>query len=73
MKRDMPIDMITIDLPIEFEDLVRYTRALRFQDKPDYGFMKRMLDSVFYRANFIDLEFDWKLMKVRVRGNILET
>jgi hypothetical protein len=30
MKRDMPIDMIAHDMPIEFEDMIRYARALRY-------------------------------------------
>lgn len=30
MKRDMPIYQIGEDLPIEFEDLIRYARALKF-------------------------------------------
>ena len=41
---------ITLGLPIEFEDLLFYTRSLKFVDKPDYGFIKKMFDAVIFRA-----------------------
>jgi hypothetical protein len=64
MKRDMKIEDIAKDLPIEFEDLIRYARFLNFADRPDYGYLRKMMDAVFYRANFIDLEYDWKMLHV---------
>jgi hypothetical protein len=30
LKRDMPVSEIAKDLPIEFEDLLLYSRALKF-------------------------------------------
>lgn len=54
MKRDLPYRYVSQELPIEFEDLLRYCRALKFTDRPDYSYLKKMFDSVFYRANFID-------------------
>lgn len=46
----MPLREIASDLPIEFEDLLRYTRALKFTEKPDYGYLKKMMDSVLFRV-----------------------
>ena len=55
MKRDMPFQQVASDLPMEFVDMLKYCRALKFEDRPDYSYLKRMFDSVLYRANFIDL------------------
>lgn len=66
MKKNLPFHMVSKELPIEFEDLLRYCRALKFTDRPDYSYLKKMFDAVFYRANFIDYLFDWKLLHVRI-------
>eukprot|EP00347_Sterkiella_histriomuscorum_P002748 403366954 len=70
MKRDLQFRQISQELPIEFEDLLRYCRALKFTDRPDYSYLKKMFDAVFYRANFIDYQFDWKLTHKKNSLNI---
>jgi hypothetical protein len=49
-------------LPIEFEDMLRYTRALEFTDRPDYTYCRKMLDAVLFRAHYEDYAFDWKIL-----------
>ena len=66
MKQNMPFSEISSELPIEFEDLLRYTRALNFPDRPDYGYIKKMIDAVLFRAQFADFIFDWKIQHVRL-------
>lgn len=65
MKKDLPFIQISQDLPIEFEDLLKYCRALKFTDRPDYSYLKKMFDGVYFRANFVDFTFDWKLLNVK--------
>ena len=37
-----------------------YCRSLRFDDKPDYSFVRRMFRDLFYREGFeTDFVFDW--------------
>lgn len=54
MKQTMPFSEIASGLPIEFEDLLRYVRALKFIDRPDYSYMRKMFDSVLFRAQYAD-------------------
>ncbi len=49
-------------MPIEFEDMLRYTRALEFTDRPDYTYCRKMLDAVLFRAHYEDYAFDWKIL-----------
>ena len=64
MKKELAFKEISQDLPIEFEDLLRYCRALNFADRPDYGYLRRMFDAVLGRANFVDITYDWKMLHV---------
>ena len=49
-------------MPIEFEDLLFYARSLKFSDRPDYNFIKKMFDAVIFRAQYADFHFDWKII-----------
>ncbi len=64
MKQELAFRDVSLDLPIEFEDLLRYCRALKFVDRPDYSYLRKMFDAVFSRANFLDFTLDWKLLNV---------
>ncbi|KEG05844.1 casein kinase [Trypanosoma grayi] len=46
--------------PMEFATYLNYTRALQFEDTPDYGYLKRVLGTLFGH-NKIELNyvFDW--------------
>ena len=50
LKKDTPISTLCSGLPIEFEDYLKYIRSIKFEDKPDYNFLRKMFDSVFFRA-----------------------
>ena len=51
MKETLKLSEIaTADLPIEFEDMLRYTRSLNFTDRPDYSYIRKMFDSILFRA-----------------------
>ena len=44
----------------EFQVFLHFTRDLRFDDRPDYSFLKRLLKSVCEREGFgLDNNFDW--------------
>lgn len=53
---------ITFGLPIEFEDLLKYSRTLNFTDRPDYSFIRKMFDAILFRAQYPDFNFDWKML-----------
>lgn len=41
LKRDLPPDKICHNLPIEFEDALKYSRVLNFTDRPDYNYLSK--------------------------------
>ena len=48
----------------EIQIFIHYTRDLRFDDRPDYGFLKKLLKTIVDREKFeIDYMFDWVLRK----------
>jgi hypothetical protein len=39
---------------------IHYTRDLRFDDRPDYGFLKRLIKTISDREKIeMDYQFDW--------------
>ncbi|KAM7266144.1 hypothetical protein ACFE04_019528 [Oxalis oulophora] len=50
--------------PTEFASYFHYCRALRFDDKPDYAYLKRLFRDLFIREGFqFDYVFDWTILK----------
>ncbi|KAG7557121.1 Protein kinase domain [Arabidopsis suecica] len=50
--------------PIEFATYLHYCRSLRFDDKPDYAYLKRLFRNLFIREGFqFDFVFDWTILK----------
>jgi casein kinase 1 len=46
--------------PAEFASLLSYCRGLRFEDRPDYGYLRQLLLDVVQRHNYsMDFAFDW--------------
>ena len=56
----------------EFRAYFEYCRALRFDDKPDYAYLKRLFKELFFRKGFqFDAMFDWTLLNVRCVADTL--
>ncbi|RKP35725.1 kinase-like domain-containing protein [Dimargaris cristalligena] len=48
----------------EFAIYLNYTRSLRFDDKPDYAYLKRLFRELFVRESLkYDYVFDWTIFK----------
>ena len=44
----------------EIQVFIHYTRDLRFDDRPDYGFLKRLIKTIAERDKVdFDYNFDW--------------
>ena len=41
-------------LPNEFAIYINYTRSLRFDEKPDYSYLRKMFHNLFVREGFHD-------------------
>ena len=37
-----------------------------FTDRPDYSYLRKMLDAVLFRAQYSDYSLDWKIQHVRL-------
>merc|ERR1711874_347077 len=50
--------------PAEFSTYHNYVRSLRFEEKPDYAYLRQLIRNLFHRQGFsYDYVFDWNLMK----------
>ena len=62
-KMTTPIEALCEGMPKEFKDYFEYVRSLRFEDKPDYGYLKRLFKDLFVREGFqYDYNYDWCVM-----------
>ncbi|CAL9050536.1 casein kinase 1-like protein 2 isoform X2 [Musa acuminata AAA Group] len=58
------IEALCRGYPSEFASYFHYCRSLRFEDKPDYGYLKRLFRDLFIREGFqFDYVFDWTILK----------
>ncbi|XP_042469170.1 casein kinase 1-like protein 2 isoform X2 [Zingiber officinale] len=58
------IEALCRGYPSEFASYFHYCRSLRFDDKPDYAYLKRILRELFIREGFqFDYVFDWTILK----------
>ncbi|ETI48248.1 CK1/CK1/CK1-D protein kinase, variant [Phytophthora nicotianae P1569] len=65
-KMNTPIEVLCKGYPAEFRAYFEYCRALRFDDKPDYAYLKRLFKELFFRKGFqFDAMFDWTVLNLR--------
>ncbi|KAK3007441.1 hypothetical protein RJ639_014988 [Escallonia herrerae] len=58
------IEALCRGYPSEFASYFHYCRTLRFDDKPDYAYLKRIFRDLFIREGFqFDYVFDWTILK----------
>ncbi|CCG81342.1 Casein kinase I isoform delta [Taphrina deformans PYCC 5710] len=57
-------EFLTRGFPNEFAIYMNYTRSLRFDDKPDYSYLRKLFRDLFVREGFqYDYVFDWTIFK----------
>jgi len=62
-KMSTPIEVLCKGFPAEFATYLSYCRSLRFDDKPDYAYMRRLFRELFYRKGFHqDYVYDWTIL-----------
>ncbi|KAL5221880.1 hypothetical protein ABZP36_026593 [Zizania latifolia] len=58
------IEALCRGYPSEFASYFHYCRSLRFEDLPDYQYLKRLFRDLFIREGFqFDYVFDWTILK----------
>ncbi|KAJ4837441.1 Casein kinase 1-like protein 10 [Turnera subulata] len=59
-----PIEALCKSYPSEFVSYFHYCRSLRFEDKPDYSYLKRLFRDLFIREGYqFDYIYDWTILK----------
>ena len=59
-KVDTPVDVLCQGHPIEFSMYINYCRGLRFDEDPDYAFLRRLFKELFDDQGFKrDFVYDW--------------
>ncbi|XP_073000484.1 casein kinase 1-like protein 4 [Typha latifolia] len=63
-KLSTPIEVLCKSHPVEFASYFHYCHSLTFDQRPDYGFLKRLFRDLFTREGFdFDYIFDWTILK----------
>ena len=61
-KTDIPLDQLCRGLPPEFHAFINYTKSIKFDQRPDYAFLRKLCREMFLRAGFdYDYIYDWNL------------
>ena len=49
---------------VEFGMYQNYVRSLRFEEKPDYAYLRKLMKNLFHRQGFsYDYVYDWITLK----------
>ncbi|GMY17594.1 casein kinase 1-like protein 3 [Fagus crenata] len=58
------IEVLCKSHPVEFASYFHYCHSLTFDQRPDYGFLKRLFRDLFTREGYeFDFVFDWTILK----------
>jgi len=67
------VETLCKGFPEEFASYINYTRDLKFDDRPDYGFLKRLLKTISEREKIeFDFLFDWSIKKMIMKRSPLK-
>jgi len=62
-KLGTPIDVLCKGFPGEFVTFLTYCRNLKFEDKPDYTYLKTLLKDLFVKSGYeMDYQYDWNIL-----------
>ena len=70
VKRNTSIDELCSDIPIEFLKYIKYVRVLRFNQKPNYNYLRSLLLTISEGLDFtLDNVFDWNIKVKKLNKN----
>lgn len=63
-KMSTPIEVLCKGFPQEFVTFFQVCRSLRFDDKPDYSYLRKLFRDLFIKEGYqYDYVFDWTILK----------
>jgi len=70
-KLSTSIEQLTKGYPEEFAIYMNYCRSLKFEEKPDIGYLRKLFKDLFYRMGYeYDFVFDWMVKKQNPNGTL---
>ncbi len=67
-KKSTTVELLCKGLPIEFAQYIHYSRAIKFEDKPDYMRLRKLFVDLFHKQRYNhDFDFDWNHLGLDVR------
>jgi len=65
-KMSTPVETLCKGFASEFATFLNYSRSLRFDDKPDYAYLRKLLRDLFIREGYkYDAIFDWTIIRAQ--------
>lgn len=62
------IESLCKGYPDEFTKYLTYCRNLKFEDKPDYAYLRKLFTTVFAKSGFeLDFAYDWIVLKQQLK------
>jgi len=59
------VEDLTRGYPTQFRAFFRYIQGLKFDERPDYRYLRSLLKDIFDRRNYVhDFMFDWTILSV---------
>merc|ERR1712194_238068 len=69
-KMSTPVEELCKHFPAEFVTYMNYCCSLRFEDRPDYPYLRRLLKDLFFRKGYqYDFIFDWTILNYQGRSS----
>jgi len=73
-KMSTPVEVLCKHFPCEFVTYANYCRSLRFEDRPDYAYLRRLLKDLFFREGYqYDFVFDWTILNYQSKSESRRT
>jgi len=70
-KMSTPIEVLCKHVPSEFGTYLNYCRSLRFEDRPDYAYVRRVFKDLFFREGYqYDFVFDWVILNFNTKAEV---
>jgi len=67
-KMSTPVEVLCKHFPGEFVTYLNYCRQLRFEDRPDYAYLRRLLKDLFFREGHqYDFVYDWTILNYQTK------
>ncbi|KAL0129475.1 hypothetical protein PUN28_001628 [Cardiocondyla obscurior] len=69
-KMSTPVEVLCKGFPAEFAMYLNYTRGLRFEESPDYMYLRQLFRILFRTLNHqYDYTFDWTMLKQKAASS----